>query len=180
MFFRFSISADVTTRFDQIFWFGDFNFRLSKARVDVDAIISGIMGEDMGPLFEHDQLSNVMKDGMLTSFELQSRAKSEYIQFVVVIAILALFCQGSIFEGFQEAPIHFLPTYKFDIGCDIYDSTSKQRTPSYTVRQNNPARSVSYTWLRKFILTCASFECQQCHISFHRTEYCSRADTSRT
>lgn len=39
----------------------------------MDAIISGIMGEDMGPLFEHDQLSNVMKDGMLTSFELQSR-----------------------------------------------------------------------------------------------------------
>lgn len=43
---------------------------------------------------------------------------------------------GSIFKGFQEAPIHFLPTYKFDIGCDIYDTTSKQRTPSYTVRKN--------------------------------------------
>lgn len=168
------LSADVTTRFDQIFWFGDFNFRLSKARVDVDAILSGIMGEDMGPLFEHDQLSNVMKDGMLT------RGIFVYIHFVAVIAILTLFCQGSIFEGFQEAPIHFLPTYKFDIGCDIYDSTSKQRTPSYTVRQNNPARSVSYACLRTFILTCASFECQKCHICFHRTEYCSRADTSRT
>ncbi|KAE8291987.1 72 kDa inositol polyphosphate 5-phosphatase [Larimichthys crocea] len=41
---------------------------------------------------------------------------------------------GSIFKGFQEAPIHFFPTYKFDIGCDIYDTTSKQRTPSYTDR----------------------------------------------
>lgn len=41
---------------------------------------------------------------------------------------------GSIFKGFHEAPIQFLPTYKFDIGCDIYDTTSKQRTPSYTVR----------------------------------------------
>lgn len=41
---------------------------------------------------------------------------------------------GSIFKGFQEAPIHFPPTYKFDIGCDVYDTTSKQRTPSYTVR----------------------------------------------
>ena len=40
---------------------------------------------------------------------------------------------GSIFKGFQEASIHFLPTYKFDIGCDAYDTTSKQRTPSYTV-----------------------------------------------
>lgn len=64
------IAADVTTRFDQIFWFGDFNFRLSKARVDVDAIISQIVGDDMGPLFEHDQLSNVMKDGMLISFKI--------------------------------------------------------------------------------------------------------------
>ncbi|XP_076853838.1 phosphatidylinositol polyphosphate 5-phosphatase type IV isoform X3 [Brachyhypopomus gauderio] len=40
----------------------------------------------------------------------------------------------SIFKGFQEAPIHFPPTYKFDVGCDVYDTTSKQRTPSYTDR----------------------------------------------
>nr|XP_038960017.1 phosphatidylinositol polyphosphate 5-phosphatase type IV isoform X2 [Rattus norvegicus] len=41
---------------------------------------------------------------------------------------------GSIFKGFEEAEIHFLPSYKFDIGKDTYDSTSKQRTPSYTDR----------------------------------------------
>ncbi|XP_051040851.1 phosphatidylinositol polyphosphate 5-phosphatase type IV isoform X3 [Phodopus roborovskii] len=41
---------------------------------------------------------------------------------------------GSIFRGFEEAEIHFLPSYKFDIGKDTYDSTSKQRTPSYTDR----------------------------------------------
>uniref|UniRef100_G3R5R6 Inositol polyphosphate-5-phosphatase E n=1 Tax=Gorilla gorilla gorilla TaxID=9595 RepID=G3R5R6_GORGO len=41
---------------------------------------------------------------------------------------------GSIFKGFQEPDIHFLPSYKFDIGKDTYDSTSKQRTPSYTDR----------------------------------------------
>lgn len=41
---------------------------------------------------------------------------------------------GSIFKGFQEADIHFRPSYKFDIGKDSYDTTSKQRTPSYTVR----------------------------------------------
>ncbi|XP_078107423.1 phosphatidylinositol polyphosphate 5-phosphatase type IV isoform X2 [Sander vitreus] len=96
-----STPSDVTTRFDQVFWFGDFNFRLSKDRVDVETIINRTVGGDMGPLLEHDQLSKEMKD-------------------------------GSIFKGFQEAPIHFLPTYKFDVGCDIYDTTSKQRTPSYT------------------------------------------------
>ncbi|CAB1435423.1 unnamed protein product [Pleuronectes platessa] len=42
--------------------------------------------------------------------------------------------EGSIFKGFQEAPIRFPPTYKFDSGCDVYDTTSKQRTPSYTDR----------------------------------------------
>lgn len=43
---------------------------------------------------------------------------------------------GSIFKGFQEADINFRPSYKFDIGKDSYDSTSKQRTPSYTVRDD--------------------------------------------
>ena len=43
---------------------------------------------------------------------------------------------GSIFKGFQEADIHFRPSYKFDIGKDSYDTTSKQRTPSYTVRDD--------------------------------------------
>ncbi|CAB1319563.1 unnamed protein product [Coregonus sp. 'balchen'] len=98
-----STSSDVTTRFDEVFWFGDFNFRLSKDRVGVEAILNQNQGVDMGPLLHHDQLSKEMKD-------------------------------GSIFKGFQEAPIQFLPTYKYDVGCDMYDTTSKQRTPSYTDR----------------------------------------------
>ncbi|KAF3695482.1 72 kDa inositol polyphosphate 5-phosphatase [Channa argus] len=98
-----STASDVTTRFDQVFWFGDFNFRLNKDRVDVQNIMNCTVGNDMSRLMEHDQLSKEMKE-------------------------------GSIFKGFQEAPIHFFPTYKFDIGCDIYDTTSKQRTPSYTDR----------------------------------------------
>uniref|UniRef100_A0A8C7WQ15 Phosphatidylinositol polyphosphate 5-phosphatase type IV n=1 Tax=Oryzias sinensis TaxID=183150 RepID=A0A8C7WQ15_9TELE len=95
--------SDVTTRFDQVFWFGDFNFRLNKDRADVEAIMARTVGGDMSTLLEHDQLSKELKD-------------------------------GSIFKGFKEAPICFFPTYKFDIGCDKYDTTSKQRTPSYTDR----------------------------------------------
>ncbi|XP_074525411.1 phosphatidylinositol polyphosphate 5-phosphatase type IV isoform X2 [Halichoeres trimaculatus] len=115
-----STPSDVTTRFDQVFWFGDFNFRISKDRVDVETIINRTVGGDMGPLLEHDQLSKEIKD-------------------------------GSIFKGFQEAPIHFRPTYKFDVGCDIYDTTSKQRTPSYTDRilfrnrQTDDIKVVKYT-----------------------------------
>ncbi|XP_026068011.1 phosphatidylinositol polyphosphate 5-phosphatase type IV [Carassius auratus] len=98
-----STTSDVTTRFDEVFWFGDFNFRLNNTRGEVEAILNQVMGADMSPLLQHDQLLKEMK-------------------------------KGSIFKGFQEASIHFPPTYKFDIGCDVYDSTTKQRTPSYTDR----------------------------------------------
>lgn len=58
-----SSSADVTTRFDEVFWFGDFNFRLGKDRGDVEAILNQQSGEDMDPLLQHDQLCKEMKDG---------------------------------------------------------------------------------------------------------------------
>ncbi|XP_056092823.1 phosphatidylinositol polyphosphate 5-phosphatase type IV isoform X2 [Rhinichthys klamathensis goyatoka] len=98
-----STTCDVTTRFDEVFWFGDFNFRLNKARGEVEAILNQGVGADMSPLLQHDQLLKEIKE-------------------------------GSIFKGFQEASIHFPPTYKYDIGCDVYDTTTKQRTPSYTDR----------------------------------------------
>ncbi|XP_053551542.1 phosphatidylinositol polyphosphate 5-phosphatase type IV isoform X2 [Bombina bombina] len=98
-----SNSSDVTSRFDEAFWFGDFNFRLNKDRGGVNSILQHKMEKDMSRLLQYDQLLMEMKD-------------------------------GSIFKGFEEAEIQFLPTYKFDIGCDAYDSTTKQRTPSYTDR----------------------------------------------
>ncbi|XP_060245693.1 phosphatidylinositol polyphosphate 5-phosphatase type IV isoform X2 [Meriones unguiculatus] len=98
-----SSAGDVTTRFDEVFWFGDFNFRLSGGRVAVEAFLKQDPEVDVLALLQHDQLTREMK-------------------------------KGSIFRGFEEAEIHFLPSYKFDIGKDTYDSTSKQRTPSYTDR----------------------------------------------
>lgn len=98
-----SSAGDVTTRFDEVFWFGDFNFRLSGGRVAVEAFLKQDPEVDVLALLQHDQLTREMK-------------------------------KGSIFKGFEEAEIHFLPSYKFDIGKDTYDSTSKQRTPSYTDR----------------------------------------------
>ncbi|KAM9082183.1 phosphatidylinositol polyphosphate 5-phosphatase type IV isoform 1-T1 [Megaptera novaeangliae] len=98
-----SDAADVTTRFDGVFWFGDFNFRLSGGRAAVEAILKQDPGASVQALLQHDQLTREMK-------------------------------RGSIFKGFQEPDIHFLPSYKFDIGKDSYDTTSKQRTPSYTDR----------------------------------------------
>lgn len=39
-----------------------------------------------------------------------------------------------IFIGYQEPAIDFMPTYKFDINTDDYDTSEKLRTPSWTDR----------------------------------------------
>lgn len=55
--------ADVTTRFDGVFWFGDFNFRLSGARVAVEAILKQDLGVSVPALLQLDQLTREMKKG---------------------------------------------------------------------------------------------------------------------
>uniref|UniRef100_A0A6I8RTQ5 Inositol polyphosphate-related phosphatase domain-containing protein n=1 Tax=Xenopus tropicalis TaxID=8364 RepID=A0A6I8RTQ5_XENTR len=90
-------------RFDEVFWFGDFNFRLSKSRREVDSILENLPENDMRSLLQYDQLSEEVT-------------------------------KGSIFKGFKEGEIHFRPTYRFNIGSDDYDTSKKQRTPSYTDR----------------------------------------------
>lgn len=39
-----------------------------------------------------------------------------------------------VFQEFEEGPIVFPPTYKYDVGSDEYDTSEKARTPSYTDR----------------------------------------------
>ncbi|XP_010607272.1 phosphatidylinositol polyphosphate 5-phosphatase type IV, partial [Fukomys damarensis] len=98
-----SSAADVTTRFDEVFWFGDFNFRLGGGRAAVEAALRQEREAAVQALLQQDQLTREMR-------------------------------RGSVFRGFQEPDVVFLPSYKFDLGKDTYDSTSKQRTPSYTDR----------------------------------------------
>ena len=42
--------------------------------------------------------------------------------------------KGAVFPGFEEGPLHFAPTYKFDANSDAYDSSKKQRIPAWTDR----------------------------------------------
>ncbi|KAK2120689.1 hypothetical protein P7K49_002075 [Saguinus oedipus] len=196
-------AADVTTRFDQVFWFGDFNFRLSGGRAAVDALLGQGLAVHVPALLEHDQLIQEMRragdeegpagrlwwemrrglrggcglrglvgagvvgggvvgrgeEGAAGPLRQDMRRgwgwwvwlaagwlrwemrmvggglRPEMREEVRRAGLSRFECPslaGSIFKGFQEPDIHFLPSYKFDIGKDTYDSTSKQRTPSYT------------------------------------------------
>ena len=44
------------------------------------------------------------------------------------------FSTGTCLSTFQEGSITFPPTYKYDVGTQNFDTSSKQRTPAYTDR----------------------------------------------
>nr|CDS31929.1 synaptojanin 1 [Hymenolepis microstoma] len=39
-----------------------------------------------------------------------------------------------VFDGFSEGPLRFAPTYRYDLFCDSYDTSEKQRCPAWTDR----------------------------------------------
>lgn len=42
--------------------------------------------------------------------------------------------KGQAFTGYQEGPLCFRPTYKYDVGTDNYDTSSKVRSTLRTSR----------------------------------------------
>lgn len=39
---------------------------------------------------------------------------------------------GAAFIGYQEGPLLFKPTYRYDVGTDNYDTSEKMRIPAWT------------------------------------------------
>ncbi|SNX84307.1 related to phosphatidylinositol phosphate phosphatase [Melanopsichium pennsylvanicum] len=55
---------------------------------------------------------------------------------------------GEVFPAYEEGPITFAPTYKYDNGSDLYDSSEKQRIPAWTDRilyRGTGLRQLSYS-----------------------------------
>ncbi|KAL4219311.1 inositol polyphosphate 5-phosphatase [Mactra antiquata] len=120
-----SNSNDVTTRFDCVFWMGDLNFRIEvyKGKEAVENIVNYI-----------EQQEHTNFEGLLAGDQLST-----------------LIVEGSIFQGFQEGRINFRPTYKYDIGKDTFDTSSKNRIPSYTDR-------VLFRAKKKNSITCTHYD----------------------
>lgn len=94
----------MTQNFDCVFWCGDLNFRLSQPREEVIQWITDTSFPQQSPV-------NLRKDQLRTILN-----------------------EGAVLRGFEEGPIMFPPTYKYDPGTHNFDSSSKQRTPAYTDR----------------------------------------------
>ncbi|EHY51917.1 Inositol-1,4,5-trisphosphate 5-phosphatase 1 [Exophiala dermatitidis] len=93
-----------------IVWAGDFNYRIGLGYEKVRALVSQAM---TGPeKVREEALGKLYENDQLN------------IQMVV----------GNCFNYYREGRVKFLPTYKYDIGTDDFDSSDKQRIPAWTDR----------------------------------------------
>jgi hypothetical protein len=99
---------------DYKFLLGDMNFRLSAPNLDVRRMLDNyhtLMGNN-----KPTQANQLITD--LLKYDQLKNAKES----------------SDILEKYQEGAITFLPTYKYDKYSNVYDSSKKQRTPSWTDR----------------------------------------------
>eukprot|EP00900_Chrysochromulina_parva_P000433 jgi/Chrpa1/10390/Chrysochromulina_OHIO_Genome00020297-RA len=95
---------------DLCVWLGDLNYRLEGPNEEVRRIVA-------------DAASMPAPQA---AKELQ--AMLQYDQLTIAKA------SGAAFDEFVEAPLEFAPTYKYDAGTQVYDTSEKARVPSWTDR----------------------------------------------
>lgn len=104
---------------DKIFWLGDLNFRINLPNESVRRVLQNNPSvDDLQKLLQYDQLTE---------------------QVVV---------KKSIFKGFYEPTIKFPPTYKYNVGTDLYDTSEKARIPAWCDRilyKGEDVRPLSYS-----------------------------------
>ncbi len=50
----------------------------------------------------------------------------------IVVQLRQAMDTSAAFAGYQEGPLLFRPTYKYDLGSDNYDTGEKFRIPAWT------------------------------------------------
>lgn len=95
-----------------VIWLGDFNYRI------------GTKPEDARELIE--TYRSTSGQGSTASEALHKLYKHDQLNIQMVA--------GQTFPFYQEGEIKFLPTYKFDLGNDNYDTSEKARIPAWTDR----------------------------------------------
>ncbi len=94
-------------KFDHIFWFGDFNYRVDF--------------QDHGTVMEYNAVLKIIKEQQHVEFLLPKDQLTQQMDM------------QRVFVGFKEAPISFQPTYRWVKGEREY-SNKKNQNPSYCDR----------------------------------------------
>lgn len=92
----------------------------------------------------------------------QLTVQSNWTNLLLKDQLTRAILQGHVFQGFSEQPISFPPTYKYDLNSDVFDSSEKRRTPSWTDRILFKSQSGSG------IIGCSYDSCRTVRCSDHR------------
>ncbi|XP_059154099.1 inositol polyphosphate 5-phosphatase K-like isoform X2 [Physella acuta] len=113
------------------------NDRLSN----VEQILSSqkFKDQDSDNILDHDYVfwmgdTNFRVDNTPYKKAVELVKQRKYDELLQQDQLKAVMKSGLLFPDFKEGNIDFAPTYKFDPGTDTYDTSSKQRVPSYTDR----------------------------------------------
>lgn len=118
---RVKTNSGIHEEYDRVFFMGDLNPRVSATRGEVD-----------GWLAERQFHKCLERDQLLPLLHPEAAPGKD----------------AGLWHHFEEAPITFPPTYKFDAHSSTYDTSKKQRVPSWTDRilwrRDTHIRSMSY------------------------------------
>lgn len=102
---------------DIVFLMGDLNYRIEGGKAEIQALVAAA---DWAALQSRDQVRNVRPCCCVPPHALQ--------------LLLQMPMRPDVFQHFREAPLLFAPTYKYDAGTLVYDTSSKARSPAWCDR----------------------------------------------
>ena len=105
-----------------LFLFGDLNFRVN---IGNGAAREAIREKKIAHLLQFEELLQLRH-----AYEQHLAGVNDHLTAEVREAIM----QDEIISEFKEGEITFPPTYKYDVGTHTYDTSRKQRVPSWTDR----------------------------------------------
>jgi len=119
------------SKIPHVFWAGDLNYRLSLPRAAVEGILleGGRFGRGKKEAsYDDDDDDGGGDETMSDSFS------SCYSRLLSHDQLTMSMVSSRAFGGLAEGRITFPPTYKYDPGTGVYDTSRKERVPSYTDR----------------------------------------------
>ncbi|OJA19346.1 hypothetical protein AZE42_00462 [Rhizopogon vesiculosus] len=111
---------------------------VEERNADFATIVNGLHFQKGKTLSSHENIIWLADTNYRIGLDNESvRALSEGDDFDALVAADQLrqaIDNGDAFAGYEEGPLLFRPTYKYDLGTDNYDTSEKMRVPAWTDR----------------------------------------------
>lgn len=129
---------------DAVMFFGDLNYRVEQPRAVIERLHKQLIKSSTTNKKASSQTTaneQAFNKTNIQNIYFQDTAPVERALLEKKLDRLLRFDQlnqqrrfGKVFQGFQEGSIRFPPTYKYDKGANLFDTSEKQRCPAWTDR----------------------------------------------